>query len=190
MNYDDVQNSLNLLSVELEASSFHGSLTGLICIGCAEVNIDDWLPMLLSGGYVPDKEYEPLAERVLGLYREIRSEFEEDGFGFTVVLPPDDEPLEERIQSVNSWCTGFLEGLHLGGFAVSDSMPEECAEIIDDVSRIANVEMDDDESLEDQEFAFMTVSEHLRTAVQLFFETVTARLSRHSDLGVDTAMLR
>ena len=190
MNYHEVQDYLESLSIKLEASRFHGHLTGLICVGCDEDSIDDWLPMILVERFLPQNEYLPLAEQVAGYHREIRGEFEEDGFNFTALLPTDDEPLEARVRHINRWCLGFLRGIEVGGFAFFDELHDQCAEIIDDIRKIAVVELDSDEPLEDQEFAFMTLSEHLRTAVQLFFETVCRHDARHSAAGVDMVISR
>ncbi len=188
MDYDEVQNLLIPFDIPVEASKFHGQLTALICVGCDEQDIDDWLPMMLPERYLPDSEYVPLTARVVDMYRDIRSNIEEDGFNFDVLLPSEDEPLQIRIEQANGWCSGFLEGLGFAEFSISGDMPEECVEIIEDIRSIAVVELDSDEPYDDQEFDFMTLEEHLRTAVQLFFETVAFYRSRNAAIGVDTVL--
>ncbi len=178
MKFEDVQDFLSLLPFRVEASEFHGQLTALVCSGYEEEGVDDWLPAMLTGGYISDKVYDPLSEQVVSFCRDMRGEFEEDGFNFQVLLPGDDDSLHDRVENLSRWCVGFLEGLDLAGSIPDKSLPRECREVIDDISSIAYVEVDPEESLDEQEFAFETVSEHVRTAVQLYYEYSAINLNR------------
>lgn len=175
MNYDDIQESLNSLSFNVDASYVHGQLTSMICSGVEEAEVDDWLPSILNERYIKDAEYDAVAEQYMSFYRAIHDDLRDDGFNFRIIMSGDDEPLSERVACVNRWCGGFLDGLELFSDGAAPALhSDECAEIIEDIGSLAVVELDEDDSEDEQEFAFVTLQEHLRVVVQLLFEIWSA----------------
>ena len=80
-----------------------------------------------------------------------------------MLLPEDDELIEERADALGAWCESFLAGLGLSGeLSKERKLSEDVRQALEDLSEIARIEADgDDESLEK---AFADVSEHVRLA--------------------------
>jgi uncharacterized protein YgfB (UPF0149 family) len=98
---------------------------------------------------------------------------------FELMLPDDDEPLEMRIEALGAWCQGFVYGLAVGGIKEDTELPEDSKELITDILEISRAgyvadneaELATDEgNSEEDEVAFMEVSEYVRMGVLLIYE--------------------
>ena len=94
---------------------------------------------------------------------------------FELMLPDDDEPLEDRVEGLGIWCQGFVYGLAAGGIKEGADLPEDSEEIIKDILEIsrAGYAIDDEADVaisEDDEEAFMEVCEYVRMGVLLVYE--------------------
>ena len=98
---------------------------------------------------------------------------------FHLWLPDDDQPLEERTQSLAQWCTGFLAGLGVGG--PLPDLSEEATEALGDLQQIARAGFtpsegeaaDTDEeaaSEEENEKAFSEIVEYVRVVTLILRE--------------------
>ncbi len=100
----------------------------------------------------------------------------DDELRFNLWLPDDDQPLEQRTESLAQWCTGFLAGLGVGG--PLQSLSSEATEALEDLRQIAQAThvgkpMDDSgESAdeEDDEKAFSEVVEYVRVVTLILRE--------------------
>lgn len=74
-----------------------------------------------------------------------------------------------RCASVpNPWLigvAGFFPDWVWGGVAPQDQLPEEVAELLADLSQISRVDVDLDDSDEEEQFAFEEVQEYVRVGV-------------------------
>ena len=172
MNFDDIENFLDKNRLSTDAANFHGMLSGLICAGEQADDVGNWLSVIFSHRYLTEDEYEPIENDVLALFHEIRSELDNDGFGFQVLLPDESESLERRVQAIGSWCQGFLMTLIEYSEISVDELPDDSSEFVQDVQNIAEVEMDSDEEPDEMDTACLTIEEHLRIGVQLVYETL------------------
>ena len=85
-------------------------------------------------------------------------------------MPDDDDALRERTESLGNWCGGFLSGLGLGGLPDPSQLPEEVAELLDDLGQIARVDFELDDADEQEQAAFAEVVEYVRVGVLLINE--------------------
>lgn len=169
-DYQEVKEFLIARSFELSASELHGSLSGLLCAGMGEDEVDDWLPVIFSERYIRLDEYSGIREEVCNLLGELRNKFEEDGFGFQILLPADNEPIADRLYNITRWCQCYLDTL-LQFYDLNEPVSEECSEILEDLQQIADADCEDiDEDDMEDEFALVTIEEHLRVGVQLLYE--------------------
>jgi uncharacterized protein YgfB (UPF0149 family) len=99
-------------------------------------------------------------------------QLDDEEFGFSLWLPDDEEPLEERIIALGRWCSGFLAGLVCGG--PLDTLSEEAREAIEDLQQIAKAEMTAQESsgddCEEDENAFVEIVEYVRVVALMMHE--------------------
>jgi len=89
---------------------------------------------------------------------------------FDLLIPGDDQPIEERARALTSWCTGFLYGLGSNGAADPQQLPGDLGEIVRDLSEITHAGVDATDSLEASESALEELVEFVRVGVQLVFD--------------------
>ena len=95
-----------------ELAECHGLLCGLLCNGVAG-SVDDYLDQLAAMRLLTTPE-PALANVMADAWAATRSQMDDEDLGFSLWLPDDDEPLEERTVSLGQWCSGFLAGLGPG----------------------------------------------------------------------------
>jgi uncharacterized protein YgfB (UPF0149 family) len=115
---------------------------------------------------------EALHEALTEAWRSTVAQFEDEEFGFTLWLPDDDEPLEERTVALACWCSGFLAGLGSGGQL--EALSEEAREAIGDLQDIARAELSappgDGPESEEDETAFAEIVEYVRVVALVLRE--------------------
>ena len=172
LEYRKVDEVLRSHSIGLNAANFHGKLTALLCLGWEKDESDDWLPVLAQGRFLSETQYLLLKSDTLEMYQDVRDELNGQGFEYRILLPDEAYPMKFRVDALASWCQGFMEVMALFGDFSPREMAEVCHEFIDDVQNIAEIEMGDEESAEENEAAYFTVEQHLRVGVQLVYETL------------------
>ncbi len=116
-----------------ELAECHGVLCGLICRNGA-VSHQEYLAQLAALQLV-DEPGQALQELLAEAHVSTLQQLADMDLGFNLWLPDDDQPLEERTDSLAQWCTGFLAGIGLGG-----ELPElssEAVEALEDMRQIA-----------------------------------------------------
>ena len=173
LEFNDFEQRLKQFQVETDAAYFHGVLSGLVCASVEDSEIDNWLPVLLSSHrFVDETDYQQMVDTALSTLENVRDELNEDGFGYSVLLPDDDCALDKRIQSMESWCRGYLVALIEYAAIDVDSLPEECADFIVDVTQFTELETDDDCNVEELEEAFVHLEEYLKVGVHMMYESL------------------
>jgi len=166
-------------------AELHGGICGVMCVGGVGA-ADRWLDQCLD-------EWQPQAS---GEVSEALRELELDTWrmlsavemAFEPLLPDEDQPLDEQVRALASWCHGFLAGLGFGGLKEpreSSDASEAVAEITKDFSEISRATLDDDDVSDPRQagFAFAELKEYVRVSVQLVFEHFG---SRHLEIGSDS----
>ena len=170
LNFDTVNATLKQFDMEFDAAYFHGMLSGLVCAGVQDDEIDDWLPALFANRFMSEEDYRQYSDHVLGSFQSVRAELDQDGFGFQILLPDEQIPMQYRVEMMGSWCQGFRMALIDYAEIAIESLPDDCAEFVDDVANLVAIEADDDEPQDSADESFMMLEEHLRVGVQLVFE--------------------
>ena len=172
LEYQIVDQVLRQHSIGVNAANFHGKLSALICLGWGEDESDDWLPVLAQGGFLSDNQYLLLKSDTLEIFQNVRDELNSQGFEYRILLPDETHPMKFRVETIASWCQGFMEVMALFGDYSPRELADVCYEFIEDVQNIAEIELDEGESAEENEAAYFTVEQHLRVGVQLVYETL------------------
>ena len=110
---------------------------------------------------------------LIRLFEETRRLLASDEFEFDLFLPEDDASLSGQVVALTSWCRGFLFGV--GSVATAASWPKEARDILKDIAEFTK--LDTDVEGEEDERAFVEVTEYLRSAVMLLRD----ELSNSSD---------
>jgi uncharacterized protein len=150
---------------DIRASEIQGLLAGLMA---ANINVrpDEYVVRLAEYADLPPESLAQVADSLETLFGSLHESWSGMGLDFAILLPKDDDLIEERADALGAWCEAFLAGLGLSGELSKDKkLSEDVRQALEDLSEIARIEADgDDESLEK---AFADVSEHVRLAALL-----------------------
>jgi len=172
--YDAVQTSVERGGMMSEPAELHGSFCGAaVLLGPHAGAL--WLKESLADtdpdNALRNESAKTLGELALTSFRML----EEGEMAFDLLIPDDDELLDNRTRALALWCQGFLHGLALasGGDkgAVERVFKTPLAkEILTDFSEITRAATDPDDASTDHETNFMELIEYVRVSVQLLFE--------------------
>lgn len=159
LQYDRLQQVLSALGISQLADEYHGALCGMLCHG-------DPRPESLVFDEInpnPDAQAD-LARFASSVVKDI------DRPEFLPLLPDDDQSLDDRVQALANWCSGFLYGLGTGESLDIDRLSEEARELINDFTEISRAGLDGSgEGSEENERAYMELVEYVRVGAQLIY---------------------
>jgi uncharacterized protein YgfB (UPF0149 family) len=159
MSYNACNAIIIQSDAELSAAEAHGMATGMLCVN-EQTDSASWLTELFqnSNAVLDENEYV-----LVRLFEETRRLLGSDEFDFDLFLPDDDALLIEQVDALRNWCRGFLLGVSSGGAASNWS--KEAREILKDIAEFTKLDVD--AKGEEDEQAFMEITEYLRSAVLL-----------------------
>ena len=154
--------------IDLPPSQWHGCIVGLLVSG---LRADDLLAAMghalqesITGDLMIASEQSAKAS-----LRALR----DPNYGFSPLIPDDDDELELRSEALASWCEGFLQGF-AAGVAGSDQISTDAAEILRDMAQIARLEVDSTSDIDEQESDFIELVEYVRVVVLNLYQTYTS----------------
>lgn len=149
------------MGLAVSAAEIHGGLCGWLAGGGADVA--GWPAKVLAD----DTLAAPAPDSVLDELRQcVVAQLEDRDFGFDLLLPSPERPIDERAEALFEWCRGFLGGF---GLAVGANPPlsEEGQEALQDIAKLAQATAGDIDSDEDDESALLEIEEFVRVAALL-----------------------
>lgn len=168
LDYDDVADELDAASTTMGAAECHGFLTGLVCSsGIAEQKV--WILEVFEAYDPKDALQSAALATIQDLYAELQAGLNSPDLNFHLFLPQDPASLRERTEELGAWCQGFMLGLGMGGLPSLEKISADVRELLDDFSRIANVDFELEDS-EEEQVAFEEVAEYLRVGVLVLYE--------------------
>ncbi len=172
--YHNLQQLLLKLGVSQEASEYHGALCGMLCHGELRPQA------LIFDEMQPDED---ARAALMGFSQDSLEELQVPEF--MPILPDDDENLLTRVESLASWCGGFLYGLGIGEGMDIGKLSEEAQELVRDFTEIsrAGMEQDDGDSGEEEERAYAELVEYVRVGAQVIFLELHVPTSTSNDAG-------
>jgi yecA family protein len=167
--YQPLSDALERAAASTQAADCHGLLCGLICAsGFADPKV--WVAEVFED-FNPRDLLQAEAFRLLqSLYEDTLGRLNSAELDFELLLPDPACSLRERTESLGEWCSGFLSGLGIGGLPASAQLPEEVAELLEDLAQIARVDFDLDQPSEEDQIAFEEVVEYIRVGTLLIHE--------------------
>ncbi|MDO6619773.1 MULTISPECIES: UPF0149 family protein [unclassified Shewanella] len=144
----------------------HGALVGLICGGVDQAKLAWQKPLLelMNDGQAVSTELQQLINE---LFQDTATRLSDAEFGFTPLLPEEEELLSLRLECLALWVQSYLTAIALIQPKLNGASTD-VREIIQDLGAIAQVEFDvsdDDES----EAAFIELHEFVRMAAILCY---------------------
>jgi uncharacterized protein YgfB (UPF0149 family) len=164
--YTELADALERLGSPEEASEYHGTLCGALCVqDAAEFNPVDLIDADLEE-YRPDATAEALLKH-LGI-RTLKALTSSD-MNFAPLLPGDELPLATRVQALTLWCQGFLYGLSSRKKIDLANCSEELREIVHDLAQFTQAGLEAGDNEEIEETAYTELVEYIRVGAQLVF---------------------
>jgi uncharacterized protein YgfB (UPF0149 family) len=143
----------------------HGVVIGLLA--GAPRQSDRELADQLAGLQVGDWNSQRIQDNLGPAISTLRSELASPDMDFRPLLPTDDRPLTERTRCLASWVSGFLAGFGAGSIKVEGADSNEALRLLEQIARAG---IDPDAGDEEQESAFLELSEFVRVAALLLRE--------------------
>jgi len=174
-NFEKISQALEDADVFTNASETHGVLSGFVCGGVA---LDDqsWQPLfndVINEGMALPSTIKSLISDV---YADVVKQCSDDSLGFSLLLPDDEKPLDERAEAMAQWAQGFLVGFGMVQQNLNQA-PEDVQEMIRDIRDISQLSLDFEQEDEDSEIAFTEIVEYLRISAMVCFNTFSRNIS-------------
>jgi yecA family protein len=178
VDFTNIATLFRHLGLDMDPAESHGSLCGLLC-ATESVKGSAWVNQVLAGQLgLPESEHAPLQNNADGeertllliLYKDTAIQLDDPEYGFSLLLPDDDQTLQSRVEALSRWCQGFLLGLSLGGVQEQTGMPGDSHEVLRDFVEISRLGQGEGGDNEEDEAAFAEIVEYVRMAVLLVYE--------------------
>ncbi|MGB0894662.1 MAG: UPF0149 family protein [Parashewanella sp.] len=166
LRLEKLTSALQAAEIGMHPSEVQGTIVGLIC-GGVEHKSDAWIPPLLElindGQSLPTELHALVGEIYLDALNRL-TDFE---FGFTLLLPEEEEPLNDRVEALSLWVQSYLAAISVVQPKLK-SASADVKEVINDLAEIAQIELDvaDDE---ESEIAYTELVEFVRVAAILCY---------------------
>lgn len=172
--YQAVNSILEKYDADMGAAEAHGMGVGMLCVEL-KADANNWLHELFID------EHDLLDDEtsvMLALFEQTRELLEPEGddFSFDLLLPDDEDLLQEQVEALRCWCQGFLFGV--GYVQTGADWPGDSAEVMRDLVELTKLDTDVDG--EEDAVALMELHEYVRAAVLIvrdqFVEQKNSRL--------------
>ena len=176
MAYNACNAIIEQIDAEFSAAEAQGMATGMLCVN-GQTESASWLAELLHNSSSVIDENKNMLVR---LFEETRRLLASDEFEFDLFLPEDDASLIEQVEALKNWCRGFLFGV--GSRTAASNWPEDVREILKDIAEFTK--LDADVEGEEDERAFVEITEYLRSAVLLLRDELGNSSGDIADMAV------
>lgn len=164
--FQETEEALRRANVLVDAAESHGTLCGIISAGKAGLK-QQWLAQTLEDTDPANAQVIECRRLLERLWNDTHDALAGQEFGFEPLLPEADAPLADRVEALSGWCDGFMYGLGLAEVESFDKLPPDVAEVLRDFADIGRGGLGLGDSAEEDEQAFMELSEYLRVGTQL-----------------------
>ncbi len=169
VTYLRMESLLRRADCQYSAAEIQGVACGLLVVDL-NADAEKWLGQIFQE-YDPQNVLQQDISHELKQYiQNLRLQMQDSNLEFSLLLPEDDEALEDRVDAMQEWTQGFLLGIALAGLQDFSALPEDSKELVDDfieISKVGNFTVDD---LEESEEAYIHIVEYLRMGVLLIAE--------------------
>lgn len=159
LDYRSVDRTLAELHLATTAAELHGATTGWMVAGAA-TPMAQWLSAL---GY-ETQAHEVTNDQLRALFESSAKQLTSHSMSIDLLLPDDDASIQARGAALQQWVDGFISGFGLAPNV--RALGDDAQEALQDMYRLAGVELDYDED-EGDEAAFTELVEFVKVAVLL-----------------------
>ena len=160
--FEEITAILGETELKLHASQVHGLISGVLCGNFNEET--DWQELVMG-----EKLTGEPADALQQIYIDTNKQLQDILLNFQMLLPDDSHDLPIRAEALTVWCQGYLTGLKLAGVPIIGREDSELTESIDDLIEIAKMNYQEVVASEEDEEAYIELTEYVRMAVILIF---------------------
>jgi uncharacterized protein YgfB (UPF0149 family) len=166
LNYEELNNLLKITDSDSCAADCHGFLCGHICVSefPDRGTWEDYLDLKSDDTRLVEDFFDDIG----GLVAETVSLLESPELQFHPLLPDDYTPLSDRVEALSEWCHGFLNGFGMGQDVARSLKDEEGRELIENFTRICQLQADDTPD-ESNEKALFELVEYVRMGAMFIY---------------------
>lgn len=161
-SFETIQQALAPNEPPVDASYLHGLWCGLI-VGEQYCKPQDWIDLAWDATDVWVQLDAKAQAALLQLAQQSIIALSTFDFGFQLLLPDDEAPLQLRADAVNEWCFGFAFGLQNQRYQHA-LLTGDGAQALADITKISEMDFGIIEC-EEEEQSYMEVVEFVRMAV-------------------------
>lgn len=168
-NFAALSSELANHGADLHPSELHGMLIGYLC---ASKRSEKEHRAAIYGNWLGESATKKMSELLDEAYLAAAEALDEySDFDFRLLLPDDDEHINERVRSLAFWCSGFLSGFGEAGRPLT--MTGDVGEAFEDLAKIAALSEEVPDS-EENEVDLAEIEEYVRvSALLIYSETVS-----------------
>ena len=167
--YQHLQDALERADADMYASESHGVLCGMVC-AAGQADLSQWLEQVFVEFDLNNMHIKEAAQLLAGLFENSKVQLNDSTADFQILLPDDNDTLAERVEALAQWCQGFTYGLATGGLKKDQKLPEDTAELLQDMVEIGRASHGDEPADESGEDDYMQLCEYVRMGVLLINE--------------------
>lgn len=155
-----------------DPSELHGLLCGMLCVDGAISNelCLERIETELGAGALSASARDLLQE----LFFLSAAQLDDADLNFDLLLPADQDGLNQRLDALRQWCQGFLAGLVLAGLDRQRLLSPEVKEFLADLVEICRLGAVAGDGSEEEETAYTEIVEYVRMGVLLVNEELSA----------------
>jgi hypothetical protein len=164
--YEELSTLLEQNSILTDAAEIHGIFCGMLS-GGMPLESQDWKEPLADCVNQGESISKSVEQQLTSLYNDTCQQLLETDFTFTLCLPDDSAPINERGQALINWVQGFMLGFGLrqADLTACSADVKEALEDFHDISRMDESMPEDEEA----EKALFEVVEYVRVSCMLCF---------------------
>lgn len=163
-SYDDVEQTSANIGFPFGGAECHGLASGIISATDNTSHAKKILVDLLTNTNAAVITTAAAKTLLIELCDITAAQLADINFSFQLLLPGDDVSLTIRSEAISAWCQGFISGLGEGRAGSSLNAEPALAEMIRDLTAIAQIDMQTVNGTEDEEISFTELVEYLRFA--------------------------
>lgn len=168
--YEELYSVLEPVALDQRVSEWHGFLCGALAVDIS-FPLATSVDTLVAGAVHINRTAES-TELMNKVFEVVQGQMTDSNLQFELCLPESETTdLTKRVSALASWCDGFLYGLANAGLQEIPSLSAEIQEILQDFSRIAQLD-GADTGEEDEEVSYNELMEYVRIAVLLITEEI------------------
>lgn len=168
MEYEALDKQVNAAALEYSLAEIHGIATGMVC-GQVRDMTAQWQELLFAETDPNDVLVGECKASLSAIPEQIQSELQGMDTRLELLLPDDEQSLQDRAMAVAEWCQGFLFGFGLGGEKTTSFLSAEAEEALRDFTEISRLDADstDEDGLDE---SLAEIEEYLWVAAALIYQ--------------------